>query len=92
MATKTRPCEICMKPIDPERCEANPQTRLCREHAEKIVKYGGEFKLITRQERTSKQGSLKLNYGGVSGRLIRNTAAIERLKDEYEMEREQKNG
>jgi hypothetical protein len=87
MATKTRPCEICMKPIDPERCEANPQTRLCRVHAAAITKYGGEFKLIAQQERTSKQGSLKLNYGGVTAKQVRNTGAIERLKEEYERER-----
>ena len=87
MASKTRPCEICMKPIDPERCEANPLTRLCRHHAEAIAKYGGEFRLISQQERTSKQGSLKLNYGGVTAKQVRNTAAIERLKDEHERER-----
>jgi hypothetical protein len=89
---KTRPCEICMRPIDPERCEAHPQTRLCREHAEKIAKFGGEFTLVTRQERTSKQGSLKINYGGVSGKQVRNAAAIERLKDEYDRERYGGNG
>lgn len=84
MTAKTRPCEICMKPIDPERCAANPKTRLCIEHAEQIKKYGGEFRILAEQERTSKQGSLKRNYGGVNTTQVRNTEAIAKLREEYE--------
>ena len=84
MASKTRPCEICMKPSETERLEALPETRLCLEHAHKIKKHGGEFVVTTRQERTSKAGSLKINYGGVSASMRRNHKAIERLKDEFE--------
>lgn len=87
MSTKSRPCEICMKPIEMERLDGNSQTRLCQEHHEKIRKYGGEFILRTRMERTSKPGSLKINYGGVGGRLRRNQEAIEKLKDEFEEEK-----
>ena len=31
MSTHNRPCEICGQPIDPERLEAVPDTRLCGE-------------------------------------------------------------
>ena len=51
MVAKTRPCEICMKPIDAERCAANPKTRLCIEHANQIRKYGGEFRIISYRSR-----------------------------------------
>jgi hypothetical protein len=76
-----------MKPIDGDRLETLPETLLCTEHAEKIEKYGGEFKVIVAQERTSKAGSLKRNYGGVNTSKRRNHEALERLKDEYEDER-----
>ena len=36
------------------------------------------------QERTSKQGSLKLNYGGITTKSTRNEKALNRLLDEYE--------
>lgn len=35
------------------------------------------------QERTSKPGSLKHNYGGVTTSKTRNVKAIERLRDEF---------
>jgi hypothetical protein len=76
-----------MKPIEPDRAEALPETLLCKEHAEKIKKYGDEFIRTTSQERTSKPGSLKRNYGGVNTRTKRNYRALERLKDEYEDEK-----
>jgi hypothetical protein len=36
------------------------------------------------QERTSQQGSLKLNYGGITNKSTRNEKALNRLLDEYE--------
>ena len=87
MSQKTRLCEICMKPIDPDRLEAANDTRLCGEHAEKIRKHGGEFIRSVSQETTSKAGSLKKNYGGVNSDKIRNQAAIEKLKIEFEEEK-----
>jgi hypothetical protein len=87
MATKTRPCEVCKKPIEEGRLEAVPDTRLCAEHARAIQKYGGEFILTATQERTSKAGSLKRNYGGVSTSKTRNHRAMEKLLDEYEREK-----
>jgi hypothetical protein len=89
MSTPTRPCEICGQPIDPERLEAVPDTRLCVDHARKIAKYGGEFRITATHERTSKQGSLKKNYGGISAHKVRNPAAIEKLRQEYEEEKQQ---
>jgi hypothetical protein len=87
MAAKVRLCEICKQPIDPERAEVAPDTRLCGEHAREIEKYGGEFTLTASQERTSKAGSLKHNYGGVNASKQRNYDALERLRDEYERKR-----
>lgn len=80
---KARMCEICKQPIDAERLDGTPETRLCRTHAAEIQKYGGEFRMQATQERTSKAGSLKINYGGISTRRTRNTEAIQRLKDDY---------
>jgi hypothetical protein len=88
MSTQTRPCDICGQQIDPERLEAVPDTRLCGEHARKISKYGGEFRISATQERTSKQGSLKKNYGGISAHKVRNPAAMEKLREEYEREKQ----
>jgi Prokaryotic dksA/traR C4-type zinc finger len=86
MSSTTRPCEICRQPIDAERLEVLPETRLCTEHAKKIRKFGGEFIMTAIQERTSKAGSLKRNYGGVSTSKRRNHEGIERLREEYEEE------
>jgi hypothetical protein len=90
MPAKRRYCEICSKQIDEERVQELPETRLCVEHGEKIKKYGGEFVAVVSQERTNKPGSLKVNYGGVSvERLGRNTKALEKLRDEYDVEKKQ---
>jgi len=88
MSTKSRPCEICKQPIEPERLEAVPETRLCTAHAKQIQKYGGEFLVAATQERTSKPGSLKVNYGGVNTSSVRNQEALAKLHDEYERARE----
>jgi hypothetical protein len=90
LSPQTRPCEICGTPIDPERLEAVPDTRLCGDHARKIAKYGGEFRTTASHDRTSKQGGLKLNYGGVSTRKVRNPEAVEKLRQEHEQETQQK--
>lgn len=79
-----RHCEICKQPIDADRAEAIRQTRLCTEHGREIQKYGGEFIMSSVQEKTSKEGSLKKNYGGISTRLRRNERAISQLKDDYD--------
>jgi hypothetical protein len=92
MAVITRPCEICRQPIDPERIDVLPETRLCAEHARMIEKHGGEFRVSISQERTSKPGSLKRNYGGVTTSKTRNHLAIEKLRAEYEQEQEQGKG
>lgn len=86
MTKSTRGCEVCKRPIDPERLESLPDTRLCTEHAIAIVPLGGEFRVTADVERTSKAGSLKLNYGGVSTTKVRNEAAIARLREEFLLE------
>lgn len=78
-----RRCEICQTVIDPERVDAIPDTRLCTMHAKAIQEFGGEFTVTGTLEKTSKEGSLKKNYGGVSTSRTRNTSAIARLKDAY---------
>ena len=79
-----RGCEICKQPIEPERAEADKETRLCAQHAREIEQFGGEFKMFAGLEVTSKQGSLKKNYGGVSTYRRRNKKAIQKLKEDYE--------
>jgi hypothetical protein len=80
---KIRLCEICKTQIDPDRLDATPDTRLCKEHAIAIQKYGGEFTTSAVMERTSKAGSLKLNYGGVTTTRTRNQPAVDRLREEF---------
>ena len=88
MPEKTRPCEICGQPIDPERIEVVPETRLCVEHAKMIRQFGGEFLVTGTQASLGKGGSLKKNYGDVSIEKQRNTEAIWKLRDAYEEQRE----
>lgn len=78
-----RGCEICKQPIENERAECLPMTRLCIKHAQEIGKFGGEFRLSVVDEVTSKQGSLKKNYGGVTITQHRNDLAIHKLRDAY---------
>jgi hypothetical protein len=92
MSVKTRPCEICGQPIDPERIEVVPETRLCVEHAKRIAKYGGEFTVIGTQASLGKGGSLKKNYGDVSIEKKRNTEALRKLREEYEQLRGEETG
>ncbi len=85
---KSRPCEICMRPIEAERIESVPETRLCADHAQQILKFGGEFIVTATQERTSKTGSLKLNYGSVTTSKTRNQKALDKLRDEFDLQRQ----
>lgn len=82
-----RLCQICKKPIEQERTEAIPETRLCTQHGSEIAKYGGEFIMSASQERTSKLGSLKLNYGGISTSKRRNEKAVDELRNDYQLGR-----
>jgi hypothetical protein len=84
MPVKTRACEICGQPIDPERIEVVPETRLCVKHAQMIGKYGGEFIVTGTQASLGKGGSLKKNYGDVSVEKNRNTEALRKLCEEHE--------
>jgi hypothetical protein len=84
MSIKTRPCEICGQPIDPERLEAVLETRLCVEHANIVAKFGGEFLVTGTQTSLGKRGSLKKNYGDVSVEKKRNTEALRKLQQEYD--------
>ncbi len=83
MSENIRSCEICGQPIDPERLEAVPETRLCIEHARQIEKHGNEFSRKVGLERTSKEGSLKKNYGGIHTSKTRNHQAMRKLREEY---------
>lgn len=85
---KVRICEVCKQPIEAERAEGVPETRLCGKHSTEVEKYGGEFLMTATQERTSKTGSLKINYGGISTTRTRNQEGIRRLRDDYLAEQE----
>ncbi len=88
MAEKMRFCAVCKQEIELER-RVDPETgkatmtRLCQKHGKAIEKFGGEFVRLVTQERTSKQSSIKRNYGAVTVELVRNDEAIARLRDEY---------
>ena len=68
MVAVPRPCVRCGATIPAERIEALPETEICIACSKDV---GGEFKLIAMSERTSKPGSLKINYGGVTIRKVR---------------------
>jgi len=64
-------CELCGKVVPEERLEAIPETKICVGCSQRV---GGEFVLEIEQVKTSKEGSMKLNYGGgVNVRLVRRT-------------------
>lgn len=81
---ETRPCEICGRPIEAIRIEVIPATRLCQAHGQMIRQFGGEFIIRAREDKTSKENSLKKNYGGVTTRLSRNDEAVVRLRRAYQ--------
>lgn len=54
-------CKRCGTVIPAERMEALPETRLCVGCSEVV---GGDFVMVVRHVRTSKEGSMKINYGG----------------------------
>lgn len=87
--SRLRMCEVCKQPIELERAEGFPDTRLCSQHAREIQAFGGEFITSASQEVTSKAGSLKRNYGGVTTMRTRNHAAVQRLRERYQDERGQ---
>jgi hypothetical protein len=68
MVVVPRPCARCGAMIPAERIEAIPETEICVTCSDEV---GGEFKLIAVAEKTSKQGSLKLNYGGYTVKKVR---------------------
>ncbi|MGE3809303.1 MAG: hypothetical protein AB7K24_31955 [Gemmataceae bacterium] len=84
MSDQSHRCEICQQEIDPERVEVLPETGLCTEHARQMEKYGGEFLVSFTQERLSKAGSLKRNYGGVTPHRRRNHDGLAKLKKDLE--------
>ncbi len=79
-----RLCEICQQPINPERVEAIPETILCTQHAHEIAQFGGEFVTRVSHDKTSKPGSLKKNFGGVTTKKFHNDTAIRKLRAKYE--------
>ena len=68
MVVVPRPCARCGAVIPAERLEAIPETEICVTCSAEV---GGEFKLVATTERTSKPGSLKLNYGGITIKKVR---------------------
>jgi hypothetical protein len=77
---RTRPCEVCGKPIEALRLEAVPDTRLCEEHGRQV----NEF-IYVRQERVvrGKESSLKGTGIEITQKKSRNTAAIKKLREAY---------
>lgn len=61
-------CARCGNEIPAERLEALPETMVCVACSKEM---GGEFTVYVTPEKTSKEGSLKKNYGGYSTRKVR---------------------
>jgi hypothetical protein len=68
MASVPQTCARCGGEIPAERLEALPDTMVCVKCSQEM---GGEFQVVVTPERTSKEGTLKKNYGGYSTRKIR---------------------
>ena len=68
MVVVPRPCAHCGALIPAERLEVLPETEVCVTCSAEV---GGEFTLVAVAERTSKPGSLKLNYGGITIKKVR---------------------
>jgi hypothetical protein len=68
MESVIRNCARCRGEIPAERIEAMPETMVCVKCSQQM---GGEFKVIVTNERTSKEGSLKINYGSCNTKKIR---------------------
>lgn len=68
MATEPVCCARCGGEIPAERLEALPDTMVCVGCSRDM---GGEFRVVVIPERTSKDGSLKKNYGGYTTRKVR---------------------
>ncbi len=67
MAVKPRGCERCKGPIELERLEVLPETRLCARCAHKVDKlYGGEFDIVHVTRGTGK-GGIKITGQEVEG-------------------------
>ena len=66
--TASQPCARCGGEIPAERLEIIPDTMVCVACSKEM---GGEFTVIATPEKTSKEGSLKKNYGGYSTRKVR---------------------
>ena len=64
----SEPCARCGGEIPAERLEAIPETQLCVQCSAEM---GGEFTVYAIPERTSKEGSLKKNYGGYATKKVR---------------------
>ncbi|MBM3982385.1 MAG: hypothetical protein FJ304_19375 [Planctomycetes bacterium] len=71
-----QPCARCGETIPAERLEGLPETMVCVTCSNEM---GGEFHVIVTPEKTSKEGSLKKNYGGYSTKKVRKPI---RRKDE----------
>ena len=67
---ETRQCELCNAEIPAARVAALPGTWLCIACSEEV---GGDFVYTAKQENLGKQGSMKLNYGGVTVQKKRRT-------------------
>lgn len=86
-----RRCMVCKREIESDRAAGMLKTRLCTAHGAEIEKYGGEFLMSAGFDRTSKPGSLKHNYGGITTTMTRNEAGLNRLKDDYELQQMDRN-
>ena len=68
MMTEPQACARCGREIPAERMEAVPETRVCVKCAQAMG--GSDFISVVVAEKTSKEGSLKKNYGSYHTKKI----------------------
>jgi hypothetical protein len=85
MTDRVRLCARCKEPIDQERLEAVPKTRLCIECAAHVDEtYGGEFRSRVKETKTGRPGAIKLTGVDYEVEMERNPHVPLRLDHEEE--------
>jgi hypothetical protein len=85
MAVRVRLCARCKQPIDKERLEILPRTRLCVACAAHVdATYGGEFRPRVHEKKTGRPGAIKLTGVDYEVELERNPRTPLRFDQEEE--------
>jgi hypothetical protein len=85
MTDRVRLCARCKQPIEAERVECLPQTRLCVACARVVEKkYGGEFRTVVQSTKMGRPGGLKITGVAYETKKVRNRRVPLRFDEENE--------